>query len=63
MEAKQANAKNNNKISYFVTLGIMGAAIFLVVKSDVINDILLVKFAFSNSFVDVVCLIFLLLLF
>ena len=63
MEAKQANAKNNNKISYFVTLGIMGAAIFLVVTSAVKNDILRDKFAFSNTFVDVVCLIFLILLF
>ena len=63
MDKKQAFGKNNSRSSYFVILGIMCFAILVVITAAFKNDILRDIYAFSNTIIDIIGLVFLVLLF
>ena len=63
MDKRQDIAKKNSKASYFVILGIMCFAVFVVITASLNNDITRDIYALSNTLIDTIGLVVLTLLF
>ncbi len=63
MDKRQGLVKKRSKSSYFVILGIMCFAILTVITAAFTNNILRDIYAFSNTLIDIIGLVFLTLLF